>query len=102
MATWPKTDAAAFARNDFDRERSGDVFVIPRWGVMNSYNPGRGAMHGTQYEYDIHVPLVFWGASVTAGTSDAEATPYDLAPTLARWLGVEMKEAAGKALPLTR
>ena len=50
---------------------------------MSSYNPGRGSMHGTHYEYDIHVPLVFWGA-VKAGASDAAATPYDLAPTLGR------------------
>ena len=100
-AAWPKTPAAGFARNDFDRERSGDAFVIPRWGVMNSYNPGRGAMHGTQYEYDIHVPLVFWGA-VKAGVSDAPTTPYDLAPTVGRWLGVAVPDAAGKPLDLPR
>ncbi len=99
--TWPDTPAAAFARNDFDRDRSGDAFVIPRWGVMNSYNPGRGAMHGTHYEYDIHVPLVFWGA-VKAGASDAPATPYDLAPTLGRWLGVALPDAVGKPVDLPR
>lgn len=101
-ATWPDTPTAAFVRNDFDRERSGDAFVIPRWGVMNSYNPGRGAMHGTQHEYDIHVPLVFWGAGVKAGSSNAATTPYDLAPTLGRWLGVTLPEATGRALPLPR
>ena len=100
-AAWPQTPAAGFARNDFDRERSGDAFVIPRWGVMSSYNPGRGAMHGTQYEYDIHVPLVFWGA-VKAGASDAETTPYDLAPTVGRWLGVTLPDAVGKPLDLPR
>jgi hypothetical protein len=101
-ASWPDTPTAAFARNDFDRERSGDAFVIPRWGVMNSYNPGRGAMHGTPYEYDIHVPLVFWGAGVKAGASDAATTPYDLAPTVGRWLGVALPDATGKPLDLPR
>ena len=100
-AAWPETPAAGFVRNDFDRDRSGDAFVIPRWGVMSSYNAGRGAMHGTQYEYDIHVPLVFWGA-VKAGASDAATTPYDLAPTVGRWLGVTLPEATGHALPLPR
>ena len=85
-----------FARNDFDRERSGDAFVVPRWGVMSSYDPGRGAMHGTHYEYDIHVPLIFWGAGVKAGTSDAASTPYDLAPTVGSWLGVTLPDAVGK------
>jgi hypothetical protein len=98
-ASWPDTPAARFARNDFDPERSGDAFVIPRWGVMNSINPGRGAMHGTYFEYDIHVPLVFWGA-VKSGSSDAPAAPYDLAPTLGRWLGVALPNAVGKARDL--
>jgi hypothetical protein len=101
QAAWPETPAAGFARNDLDLERSGDAFVIPRWGVMSSYNPGRGAMHGTQYEYDIHVPLVFWGA-VKAGASDAATTPYDLAPTVGRWLGVTVPDATGKPLDLPR
>ncbi len=100
-ASWPSTPAVSFVRNDFDRERSGDAFVIPRWGVMNSYNPGRGAMHGTHYEYDIHVPLVFWGA-VKAGVSEAATTPYDLAPTVGRWLGVTLPDAVGKPLDLAR
>ncbi len=100
-ASWPETPTLAFVRNDFDRDRSGDAFVIPRWGVMSSYNPGRGAMHGTQHEYDIHVPLVFWGA-VKAGASDAATTPYDLAPTVGRWLGVTLPEATGHALSLPR
>ncbi len=101
QTSWPETPTSTFVRNDFDPERSGDAFVIPRWGVMSSYNPGRGAMHGTHYEYDIHVPLVFWGA-VKAGTSDAPTTPYDLAPTLGRWLGVALPDAVGKPLDLPR
>jgi arylsulfatase A-like enzyme len=101
QASWPDTPTRSFVRNDFDRERSGDAFVIPRWGVMSSFNPGRGAMHGTQYEYDIHVPLVFWGA-VKAGASDTATTPYDLAPTVGRWLGVAVPDASGKPLDLPR
>ncbi len=102
QVSWPETPTRTFVRNDFDRERSGDAFVIPRWGVMSSYNPGRGAMHGTHYEYDIHVPLVFWGAGVKAGASDAPTTPYDLAPTVGRWLGVPLPDAVGKPLDLPR
>ena len=75
--------------------------MIPRWGVMNSYNPGRGAMHGTQYEYDIHVPLVFWGAR-EGGRLGRPTTPYDLAPTVGRWLGVALPDAVGKPLDLPR
>jgi arylsulfatase A-like enzyme len=59
-------------------------------------------MHGTHYEYDIHVPLIFWGAGVKAGASDAPSTPYDLAPTVGQWLGVTLPQAVGKALSLPR
>ena len=83
----PTRPVRVSSRNDFDRERSGDAFVIPRWGVQSSYNPGRGSMHGTHYEYDIHVPLLFWGA-VKAGASDARGDALrsraDLGPVARR------------------
>jgi hypothetical protein len=101
-ATWPDTPVNGFVKNDFDPRRSGDVILVPRSGVQTTYNPGRGSMHGTHYEYDIHVPLVFWGAGVKAGALDAPSTPYDLAPTVGQWLGVTLPQAVGKALPLTR
>ena len=100
-ASWPDTPVNGFVKNDFDVQRSGDVILVPRFGVQTTYNPGRGAMHGTQYEYDIHVPLVFWGA-VKAGASDAASTPYDLAPTVGGWLGVALPDAVGKPLSLPR
>ncbi|HMA29249.1 MAG TPA: alkaline phosphatase family protein [Thermoanaerobaculia bacterium] len=101
-ASWRETPALPFVKNDFDAQRSGDVILVPRWGVQTSYNPGRGSMHGTHYEYDIHVPLIFWGAGVKAGASDAPSTPYDLAPTVGQWLGVTLPQAVGKALSLPR
>ena len=101
LASWPDGIVKTFLLNDFYRDRSGDAFVIPRPGVMSTWNPGRGAMHGTHYEYDIHVPLVFWGA-VKAGGSDAATTPYDLAPTLGRWLGVALPDAVGRPVELPR
>lgn len=101
-AGWRDTPALPFVRNDFDAQRSGDVVLVPRWGVQTSYNPGRGSMHGTHFEYDTHVPLIFWGAGVKAGASEAPSTPYDLAPTVGRWLGVTLPDAVGKPLELPR
>jgi arylsulfatase A-like enzyme len=101
-ASWPPGDpVVGFIENDFDAERSGDAFLIPRPGTMASYNPGRGAAHGTHYDHDTHVPLVFWGAAA-AGASDEPATPYDLAPTVGKWLGVTLPDAVGKPLPLAK
>jgi len=98
---WPADDPMVeFVLNDFDARRSGDAFLIPRPGVIEYADPGRGAMHGTPYEPDTHVPLIFRGGPATAGTSTAPAAPYDLAPTVGSWLGVRLPDATGRVIPL--
>lgn len=93
---WPADDPAVeFARNDFDPERSGDAFLVPRPNVLMHWDPARGTNHGTHHDYDTHVPLVFWGAGVRAARVDAASTPYDLAPTVAAALGVPLPDAIG-------
>jgi hypothetical protein len=96
---WPADlPATEFARNDFDAERSGDAFLVPRPGVLMHWDPARGSHHGSHHEYDTHVPLVFWGKPFPAGRRDRDTTPYDLAPTLAELLGVTLPDATGKSL----
>lgn len=96
---WPADDPAVeFARNDFDPERSGDAFVVPRPNVLMHWDPARGTNHGTHHDYDTHVPLLFWGTGVRAARVDAASTPYDLAPTLARRLGLTLPDAIGRDL----
>jgi hypothetical protein len=95
---WPKDDPVTeFVENDFDPERSGDAFFVPRYGVMTHWDPARGVMHGSHYDYDTHVPLLFWGGPFRAETATTEATPYDLAPTLGALLGVKLDDATGKS-----
>jgi predicted AlkP superfamily pyrophosphatase or phosphodiesterase len=95
---WPTDDPAVeFAQNDFDAERSGDAFLVPRPYVLMHWDPARGSGHGSIYDYDTHVPLIFWGGPFRPETSSAEATPYDLAPTLARLLGLDLPNAVGKS-----
>ncbi|MBK9374549.1 MAG: hypothetical protein IPN03_12680 [Holophagales bacterium] len=101
-ATWDPADRdVRFAMNDYDPVRSGEAILIPRRGVI-VYPDARGSTHGSQYEYDTNVPLVFWGGGVKAGVSDAERTPYDFAPTVGRLLGVALPDAVGTAVDLPR
>jgi arylsulfatase A-like enzyme len=51
-------------------------------------NNVRGTGHGTPYWYDRHVPLLFMGPGISAGRDSTRAATVDLAPTLARALGV--------------
>jgi hypothetical protein len=95
---WSKDDPATeFVVNDFDPERSGDAVFIPRYGFMTHWDPARGSMHGSLYDYDTHVPLLFWGPQFRARTVTSDSTPYDLAPTLATLLGIELEDAVGKS-----
>lgn len=64
---------------------------------------GNVASHGSPYAYDSHVPLIFAGAGIPAGRHPQFVRTVDLAPTLARLLGVKPLEAIdGVALPIGR
>jgi len=82
--------------------RCGDLFAVPRYGVLVDPYEGKGSSHGTPWEYDTHVPLIFWGGGVGARELTAPATPYDLAPTMAAWLGLALPDATGTPLKLWR
>jgi arylsulfatase A-like enzyme len=75
-------------RNSVHARRSGDVMLAlkPGWIWMWGSN---STTHGQPVEDDLHVPLIFWGAGVQPGTYDVDASPLDIAPTLAMLLGVQ-------------
>ncbi len=98
MASWPKDDLSTFLQNDFYEGRSGDAFIVPRRRVLQHWDAGRGSGHGTIHDYDITVPLIFWGPGFKAASSDVDdATPYDLAVTLGDAIGVTLPQATGKS-----
>ncbi len=88
------------ARNARVPGRSGDLFVVPRYGVLFDPYGGTGSSHGTPWEYDTHVPMIFWGGGIAAGVIATPSTPYDLAPTLGSWLGVELPDATGARIAM--
>lgn len=91
---------AALYRNSFDPERSGDLFVQTAPTCVLSAYPS-GTSHGTPHLYDRQVPLVFFGTGVEPGLVRGRAAPVDIAPTLARSLGVATPaNLDGAALPL--
>jgi len=50
------------------------------------------AGHGMPYDDDAHVPLIFWGQGVRPGRYTQPVRTVDIAPTLARLLGVTPTE----------
>jgi arylsulfatase A-like enzyme len=48
-----------------------------------------GAMHGSPYSYDTHVPVIFAGAGIRPATVWRTVEPASIAPTIAALLGIE-------------
>ena len=80
---------------------SGDVqFVLkPYW----MFSPGNtGTTHGSPYPYDTNVPILIYGPRwVEHMRVETRVEVADIAPTVARLLGVPVPSASeGKPLPL--
>jgi hypothetical protein len=48
-----------------------------------------GTTHGSVFDYDAHVPVIFMGPGVRPGRYHGNVMPNDIAPTLATMLDVE-------------
>ena len=82
------------AVNGFHQSRSGDLII-----VFEPYHiPGSGSRGGTThfmpYNYDNHVPVVFFGAGVKHGVYHRTIAVNDIVPTLAAMLDVELPSGA--------
>jgi predicted AlkP superfamily pyrophosphatase or phosphodiesterase len=84
-------------------DRSGDLFVAFNPLVSLSGPPnGDPAQHGTPYDYDRRVPLIFWGPWKAERRTNPVST-VDIAPTLANEFGIKPSEPLdGIALRLQR
>jgi arylsulfatase A-like enzyme len=52
------------------------------------------ATHGSPWRYDTHVPIIFAGMEVQPRRIVRQVTPYDIAPTLSAWLGINPPSGA--------
>ena len=75
-------------RNSFHPKRSGDVMVSYQPEYVEKFGEGRGISYGSFYNYDARVPLCLYGAPFRAGTYERTVEAIDVAPTLARVLGI--------------
>jgi arylsulfatase A-like enzyme len=54
-----------------------------------------GTTHGSPWEYDTHVPLLWFGAAIRPGVYRGAVSVTDLAPTLSALLGI--REPSGSS-----
>jgi arylsulfatase A-like enzyme len=76
------------ARASFDASRSGDVVVLLDRAVVPIPEAAKGytATHGSAWDYDRRVPLMFWRKGMTGFEQPAPVDTVDIAPTLAALL----------------
>ena len=79
-------EVLAMARRSYPAGRGRDVMFFPK----KNFVPvgGTGSTHATPYDYDTHVPIVFFGQGVPKGVHNELVGVDDIAPTLAPLLGI--------------
>ena len=86
QGTMGKAQRGYFARH------SGDVLLnlLPGWTVDN----GAASKSGSQYVYDSHIPVIFFGGAVSPDNISREVSLTDVAPTIAHLVGVTPPNAS--------
>ena len=74
--------------NGFTPQRSGDLMLVTKSGVVDGYPTGTS--HGVLYNYDAHIPLLWFGAGIKKGAVNGITYMTDIAPTLSTLLGIQM------------
>ncbi len=85
-------------QNIYNPKRSGDLMILlePAW----LYGYKKGTSHGTMWQYDRHVPLLWYGWNIPQGFTVEQTYIADIAPTLAALLNIlEPNGAVGKPIP---
>jgi predicted AlkP superfamily pyrophosphatase or phosphodiesterase len=82
---------------EFFAPRFGDLYILAEPYYLFD---ATGTTHGTPYDYDTHVPLIFCGPGIRTGVYTRRVAINDVAPTLAEILGVERPSGSiGNVLP---
>ncbi len=85
-------------KNTNNVRRSGDLQIIPRSGWLSGGKTGTS--HGTPYNYDTHVPLLFYGWGIPKGETLRRTSIADIAPTVAALLHLlEPSGTVGNPIP---
>jgi predicted AlkP superfamily pyrophosphatase or phosphodiesterase len=99
--TW---SLAQRAKASFDPERSGDFIVLLKPRVTPIFDTGRGyvSTHGSPWDYDRRVPILFWRKGMTPFEQSLAVETADILPTLAATIGVTIPAGSidGRCLDL--
>ncbi len=76
----------------YNQKRSGDILVVSDPNFI-SYSK-TGSTHGSGFNYDTHVPLLFFGKGIKHGQTLKKTEITDIAPTMSALLGISFSNGA--------
>ena len=86
-------------KNMIHPDKSADVFVILKPGYL--YRNPYGTSHGSPYDYDAHVPILFSRKDRDKNQNIDHTETVDIAPTILNLLDIKSNHAFdGKVLPV--
>ncbi len=90
------------ARASYDPGRSGDLLVLlkPRVTTIETPAPGYVETHGSPWDYDRRVPILFWRKGMTGFEQPLSVETVDIMPTLAATIGLPVSGQDGRCLDL--
>ena len=95
-ASLPDTLLMRSILRNFHPKRSGDIYLVFEPDVFINDFDGLivASTHGSPWRYDTYVPVIFAGAGLPAMKISRAVTPYDIASTLANYLGIKPPSGA--------
>jgi predicted AlkP superfamily pyrophosphatase or phosphodiesterase len=92
----PETDIYRAVVNNFNSKRSGEVFIVfePNWFINDMEGLTVASTHGSPWNYDTYVPIVFAGAGLKPLKVDRRVQTVDVAATLSAYMGIKPPSGA--------
>jgi predicted AlkP superfamily pyrophosphatase or phosphodiesterase len=82
-------DIVESVRNNYNENRSGDIYIVfePNWFINDFDGLTVASTHGSPWQYDSFVPIIFAGASLTPQNIYRRVLTTDIARTLSAVVG---------------
>jgi predicted AlkP superfamily pyrophosphatase or phosphodiesterase len=92
----PANDLIDSVVRNFHPKRSGDIYLVfkPNWFINDFDGLQVASTHGSPWNYDTFVPVVFAGNGIDPMLVDRRVHTVDIAATLAAYLGIKMPSGA--------
>jgi predicted AlkP superfamily pyrophosphatase or phosphodiesterase len=80
-----------FLDNGHNQKRSGDILFVYKPAVFKDTSWNRtGTDHHSSFNYDTHVPLLFFGKGIEHGSTFKRTEITDIAPTICAMLNISL------------